>query len=137
LTEIKNNKRMKKAIAIFLIALYSMMLIVSYVPYMIYYGQQFMDHGINKLVINDSDTKTQIGDICFLNALIKRTVETSTNKKVPPPPPIDTSKIIYIYSKNLLSNNVFTSEDFNFKGYMISIKETFLEIDIPPPKKLS
>ena len=128
---------MRKTIAISLVALYSMMLIVSYVPYMIYFGQQFMANEDDIVVFTDSDSKTLIGDVCYLNALIKRSVDTHNEKKAPPPPPIDISENIYIHSKSLLSNNVLVSEDFNFKGYTISIKETFLEIDIPPPKKLS
>jgi len=128
---------MKKIIAIFLIALYSLMLVVSYVPYMIYYGQQFMTNDDDIVVFTDSDSKTLIGDACYLNALIKRSVDTHNEKKAPPPPPIEISENFYIYSKSLLSNKVLISEDFNFKGYMVSIKETFLEIDIPPPKKLS
>jgi len=128
---------MKKTIAIFLIALYSLMLIVSYVPYMIYFGQQFMVTE-DIVVLTDSDSKTLVGDACYLNALIKRSVKAdSKEKKAPPPPPNDISENIYIYSKNANLNNLILSEDFNFKGYMISIKETFLEIDIPPPKKLS
>jgi len=130
-------KQMKKIIAIFLIALYNMMLIVSYVPYMIYFGQQFMANDEDIVVFTDSDSKTLIGDVCYLNALIKRSVDTHNEKKAPPPPPIDISENIYIYSKTLLANNFDNSEDFNFKDYMISIKETFFETDIPPPKKLS
>lgn len=128
---------MRKTIAISLVALYSMMLIVSYVPYMIYFGQQFMANEDEIVVFTDSDSKTLIGDVCYLNALIKRSVDTHNEEKTQPPPPIDISENIYIYSKSLLSNNVLISEDFNFKDYTISLKETFLEIDIPPPKKFS
>ncbi|OYT17397.1 MAG: hypothetical protein B7C24_02855 [Bacteroidetes bacterium 4572_77] len=114
-----------------------MTLIVTYVPYMVYFGKHLMATE-NVTVLTDSDSNTLVGDACYLNALIKRSVETDANEnKVPPPPPIDISENIYIYSKSLLSNNILISEDFNFKEYMISIKETFLDIDVPPPKKLS
>ena len=128
---------MRKTIAIFLITLYSMMLIVSYIPYIIYYGQQFLEND-NITIIEEQDSKTLIGDACYLNALIKRSVdsERNDNKKAPPPPNIELSHSMYIYSKNQPSTFVTNSEDFNFKAYIIYIKETFLIIESPPPKTL-
>lgn len=80
-----------------------------------------------------------IGDICYLNAIIKRAVNdnASDNKETPPPPVMETSGMTYINSEFLFSDYNILPVKFNFKGYMISIKETFLEVYVPPPKFIS
>jgi len=112
-----------------------MMMIVSYLPYMVYYGQKFFKTN-NIVIVKDADSETLIGDACYVNALIKRSVDSNNEKKAPPPPNMELSHNNYLLSKSQLVNHLIISEEFNFKTYMISIKETFLDTDIPPPKNL-
>jgi len=124
---------MKKAIVIFFISLYTMLLLVSYVPYMVYYGQIFLQNK-NSVVLNDNSHKALIGDACYLNALVKRSVDSNNNTKTTPPPPINISQSIYLPEDNSINQYLAISTPFQFKTYMISIKETFLDVQIPPPK---
>jgi len=93
----------------------------------------------NKEVSFGTDNpKTIIGDICYLNAIIERanSEKTSDNKEVPPPPVMETSGMVYINSESLFSLNIVIPLKIDFKGYMISFKETFLEVGVPPPKSI-
>lgn len=105
---------------------------------MMYYAGTLFPNEI-ECSIGDDNAETIVGDICYLNAILKRaTDEISTEEsESPPPPPIGTVGLDYIRSKSLFSINEIQSVNFNFKEYEISIKETFLEIDVPPPKILS
>jgi hypothetical protein len=126
---------MKKLIAIILTTIYAVLLFSTYLPYFIYFGQQ-ISKVKNQQIISYDESKTLIGDACYLNALIKRTSDNDSNKKQTTPPPVDLSENIYIYSTNIVANINISCTVVDFKKYMISIKETFLEIDSPPPKLL-
>jgi exopolysaccharide biosynthesis protein len=126
---------MKKAIAIFFISLYTMMLLVSYVPYMVYYGQKYFQNEAGVALNSDKASKALIGDACYINALVKRSVDADhNNTKTTPPPPINISQSIYLMADNSFNQYLSISTPFQFKTYMISIKETFLDVQIPPPK---
>ena len=56
---------------------------------------------------------------------------------MPPPPAMETSGMVYLNSVSLFSINIVIPVKLDFKGYMISIKEAFLEVGVPPPKFIS
>jgi len=63
--------------------------------------------------------------------------DSSSEKSETPPPATETLGLIYINSELLYAIHQILPENFNFEGYMISIKEAFLEVNIPPPKFIS
>lgn len=128
---------MNKIISISLLFVYSLLLTIPYLPYIVFLTTNFKSENINVVEINKQ--RSFVGDACYLKAIIERSAKKSSKKKsvVPPPPPVETLGLVYINSVVLFTDHQLFSKDFNFKRYMISIKESFLEVDIPPPKLLS
>jgi len=130
---------MKRIFSVILLVVYSMLLTIPYIPQMMYYAGSLFPEG-KAYSIGPDNAETIIGDATYLNALIKRATDEMSSEesdKAPPPPAVDTVGLYYICSESLFSINEILPINFNFKGYEISIKETFLEIDVPPPKILS
>jgi len=129
---------MRRIVSIILLIVYSGLLTIPYIPYMVYYTGCIIDNE-NTCTIGIDNAETIIGDICYLNAIIDRakSENASESNKAPPPPVMETTGMTYINSESLFSNYNISPVKFNFKGYMISIKETFLEINVPPPKFIS
>ncbi len=128
---------MKRLISIILLMVYSALLIIPYIPYMVFYTGKITRN--KEVSIGVDNPKTVIGDICYLNAIIERANldKTSENTEAPPPPVMETSGMAYINSESLFSLNKITPVKFDFRGYTISIKEAFLEVGVPPPNNLS
>ena len=128
---------MKRLISFILLVVYGALLVIPYIPYMVFYTGK-INRNIEVSIGVDSP-KTIIGDICYLNAIIERANldKTSENAEAPPPPVMETSGMVYINSESLFSLNKIIPAKFNFKGYIISVKETFLEVGVPPPNNLS
>ncbi|RLD53604.1 MAG: hypothetical protein DRJ05_16170 [Bacteroidetes bacterium] len=130
---------MKRTISIILFVVYTALLIIPYIPQMVYYAGTLLGNN-NTCNIGIDTSDYTIGDICYLNAIIKRATDkkaSDNSSEAPPPPIVETSGMVYINSESLFSLYNITPVNFIFKGYMISIKETFLEISVPPPKYIS
>ena len=128
---------MKRLISVILLMVYSALLIIPYIPYMVFYTGKITRN--KEVSIGVDNPKTVIGDICYLNAIIERANldKTSENTEAPPPPVMETSGMTYINSESLFPINIVTPVKLDFKGYMISFKEAFLEVGVPPPKSIS
>ncbi len=128
---------MKKFISLILLIVYSALLTVPYIPYVVFFTGKILHN--EQVSIGVDNPETIIGDICYLNAIIKRAnnEKTSDNTDVPPPPVMETSGMVYINSESLFSLNIVIPVKIDFKGYMISFKEAFLEVGVPPPKSIS
>ena len=129
---------MRKVISILLLVIYSALLIIPYVPYIVYFTSSF-NRTDDSYSIGINTAGTVIGDICYLKAIMKRVGEDSPSEKseTPPPPATETLGLIYINSELLFAIHQILPENFNFKGYMISINEAFVEVNVPPPKFIS
>ncbi len=113
-------------------------MIGAHIPFFIYFTGVFSQSTNTTTIIKANKSNELIGDACYLSALMKRANDTdSTNNDKTPPPTIETSGNFYILSKSNFALYFSVAQEFNFKEYMISIKETFLDIDVPPPKILS
>ncbi len=129
---------MRKVISILLLVIYSALLIIPYVPYIVYFTSSF-NRTDDSCSIGINTAGTVIGDICYLKAIMKRVGEDNASEKseAPPPPATETLGLIYINSELLFAIHQILPENFNFKGYMISINEAFVEVIVPPPKFIS
>jgi hypothetical protein len=112
---------MRKVISILLLVIYSALLIIPYVPYIVYFTSSF----------NRTDDSCSIG----INTVGED--NASEKSEAPPPPATETLGLIYINSELLFAIHQILPENFNFKGYMISINEAFVEVIVPPPKFIS
>jgi hypothetical protein len=128
---------MKRIIPIILLFVYSALLTIPYIPYMVFYTGKIIHH--NEISIGVDNPETIIGDACYLNAIIERAKNDKASEKneTPPPPVMETSGLVYINSQSLFSVNKVPPVNFNFKGYFISINEIFLNVGVPPPNSIS
>lgn len=128
---------MRKVISILLLVIYSALLTIPYIPYIVYFTSSF-NRTDDSCSIGINTTGIVIGDICYLKAIMERAGEdTPSEKSETPPPATETLGLIYINSELLFTIHQILPENFNFKGYMISIKEAFVEVNVPPPKFIS
>ena len=131
---------MKRVFPIILLSIYMALLTLPYYPNIHYYIYNSLQKQKNETSFFNADTKVIIGDISYLSAIMKRAQknnDTPEKHDAPPPPAVETSGIVYLCVEALFSFNIILPEKINFKKYMISIKETFLEIPVPPPRFLS
>ncbi|MCD4696762.1 MAG: hypothetical protein K8S16_11035 [Bacteroidales bacterium] len=129
---------MRKIVSILLLVIYSALFTIPYIPYIVYITGSF-NRTNDSCVIGINTAGTVIGDICYLKAIMERVGENTGSEKseAPPPPATETLGLIYINSELLFAIHQILPDNFNFKGYMISIKETFVEVFVPPPKFIS
>jgi len=128
---------MRQVISILLLVIYSALLTIPYVPYIVYFTGS-LNRTDDSCSIGINTAGTVIGDICYLKAIMKRVGEDNASEKSEAPPPAtETLGLIYINSELLFAVHQILPENFNFKGYMISIKEAFVEVNVPPPKFIS
>ena len=129
---------MRKFISILLLVVYSALLTIPYIPYILYFTSS-LNRTDNSCSIGMNTTGVIIGDISYLKAIMERAGDDTASEKseTPPPPAPETLGLIYINSELLYAIHQILPENFNFEGYMISIKETFLEVHVPPPKFIS
>jgi len=129
---------MRKVVSILLLVVYSVFSTIPYIPYIVYFTGS-LNRTDDSCVIGINTDGTIVGDICYLKAIMERVGEDTGSEKseTPPPPSMETSGMVYINSESLFSIQKIISVKFNFKGYMISIKEAFLEVNVPPPKFIS
>ena len=128
---------MKRIIPIILLFVYSALLTIPYIPYMVFYTGKIIHH--NEISVGIDNPETIIGDACYLNAIIERAKNDniSEQNETPPPPVMETSGLVYINSQSLFSVNKVLPVNFNFKGYFVSINEIFLNVCVPPPNSIS
>jgi hypothetical protein len=130
---------MRKIFSISLLIVYLALLTIPYVPYIQYYVSNKYFHNNNCSISIDS-SKTIVGDMCYLNALIERTKSEDNTGKTPVPPPspnTDTNNLVYLSQGILTFPSGHCNTKFKFNEYTISIKETFKEIPNPPPQNYS
>jgi len=81
-------------------------------------------------------TNSLIGDLLYLQALIDRSSDCNTEKKIPEPPPTtqnQTTNFVYLLSVNsipLSENSILIS----YTPYRFSVKDCTIHSGNPPPK---
>ncbi len=128
---------MKRIVPYILLFVYSALLTIPYIPYMVFYTGKIIHH--NEISVGVDNPETLIGDVCYLNAIIERAKNDKASEKheTPPPPVMETSGMAYINSQSLFSVNKAPPVNFDFAGYLFSLPEVFLNVGVPPPNSIS
>ena len=124
---------LKRITAFSLLWVYLALLVLPYYPYIYYYVYSSLSTK-NETSIGIDNQHSLIGDACYLTAITKRAFDKKAKSDIPPPIPLETSGLVYLNSMTHSLLKQPPSHTFNFKRYMVSIKETFLEHPVPPPK---
>lgn len=127
---------MRKAVSYILLVVYVMLLTLPYYGYIHFYIYKSFFRKNEITVSASSSAMVNPGDISYLKAIQKRAVGDSQSEEpdTPPPPNMDTGNLVYLGNEIAYQYHIPHDLTFQFKKYTISIKETFMEVPVPPPE---
>lgn len=127
----------RKVLIVIFLMYYIAFMVLPNLPFVKYYFGQYK-HRNNELVISNSDSQVLVGDICFLKALIERTIDENSNKdEAPPEANNQNTNLVYIISDLLGLNDISVATDIMFQNNKELLTYRYLKIPSPPPKYFS
>jgi hypothetical protein len=134
---------MRRRVAFILLMFYVSFFMIPYAPYLQYYYHQISSklkmQPVDENSFSQNERKTLVGDISYLSALIKRSVNNEQSKEhnAPPPAPnLDFNNIIYLGSGILTTLRKPHNCVLKFYEHPNLLIEIFYDTLTPPPRSI-
>ncbi len=132
---------MRRKLAFILLMFYVSFFMIPYAPYLQYYYHQISSklklQPVDENSFSQQESKTLVGDISYLSALLKRAVNKDKSKEhnnPPPAPNLEFNSIIYLGSGVLATLQNPHNCVLKFYEHPGLLTEIFLDTLTPPPR---